>query len=46
MATSTAQYFTIATLAHFKIPQIDNEPMYAYAPGSSQRAGIEAEEAY
>ncbi|KAG9094543.1 1-pyrroline-5-carboxylate dehydrogenase [Ceratobasidium sp. UAMH 11750] len=32
----------MATLAHFKVPQIDNEPMRAYAPGSSERAGLEA----
>ncbi|KAF8691112.1 Delta-1-pyrroline-5-carboxylate dehydrogenase, partial [Rhizoctonia solani] len=32
----------MATLAHFKVPQIDNEPMHSYAPGSSQRAGLEA----
>ncbi|KAG9079943.1 1-pyrroline-5-carboxylate dehydrogenase [Ceratobasidium sp. 370] len=32
----------MATLAHFKVPQVDNEPMRAYAPGSSERAGLEA----
>ncbi|KAG8690574.1 1-pyrroline-5-carboxylate dehydrogenase [Ceratobasidium sp. 394] len=32
----------MATLAHFKVPQINNEPMRAYAPGSSERAGLEA----
>ncbi|KAF8748558.1 Delta-1-pyrroline-5-carboxylate dehydrogenase [Rhizoctonia solani] len=40
--TSTTLYWTMATLAHFKVPQIDNEPMHSYAPGSSQRAGLEA----
>ncbi|KAG8792772.1 1-pyrroline-5-carboxylate dehydrogenase [Ceratobasidium sp. 428] len=32
----------MATLAHFKVPQIDNEPMRSYAPGSAERAGLEA----
>ncbi|KAG8718998.1 1-pyrroline-5-carboxylate dehydrogenase [Ceratobasidium sp. 395] len=32
----------MATLAHFKVPQIDNEPMRSYTPGSAERAGLEA----
>ncbi|KAF8312625.1 delta-1-pyrroline-5-carboxylate dehydrogenase [Clavulina sp. PMI_390] len=31
-----------ATLAAFKVPAIDNEPMRAYAPGSPERLGLEA----
>ncbi|KAG8778610.1 1-pyrroline-5-carboxylate dehydrogenase [Ceratobasidium sp. 428] len=31
----------MATLAHFKVPQIDNEPMRSYAPGSAERADLE-----
>ncbi|KAB5594189.1 1-pyrroline-5-carboxylate dehydrogenase [Ceratobasidium theobromae] len=31
----------MATLAHFTVPQIDNEPMRSYAPGSSERASLE-----
>ncbi|KAI8977113.1 1-pyrroline-5-carboxylate dehydrogenase [Mycotypha africana] len=30
------------TLANFKLPQIDNEPMLNYAPGSPERAKLEA----
>ncbi|CAO3618522.1 unnamed protein product [Mucor fragilis] len=30
------------TLAHFKLPQIDNEPMLNYAPGSAERVKLEA----
>ncbi|WWD16734.1 1-pyrroline-5-carboxylate dehydrogenase [Kwoniella shandongensis] len=29
-------------LATFKIPNIDNEPMYNYGPGSAERAGLQA----
>ncbi|EIW76176.1 delta-1-pyrroline-5-carboxylate dehydrogenase [Coniophora puteana RWD-64-598 SS2] len=30
------------TLASFKVPAIDNEPMKSYAPGSAERKGLEA----
>ncbi|KAG0233070.1 1-pyrroline-5-carboxylate dehydrogenase [Actinomortierella wolfii] len=31
-----------ATLANFKIPQVANEPMKSYAPGSPERAALQA----
>jgi 1-pyrroline-5-carboxylate dehydrogenase len=31
-----------ASLAHFKLPEIDNEPMYNYAPGSVERQKLQA----
>ncbi|ORZ02177.1 1-pyrroline-5-carboxylate dehydrogenase [Syncephalastrum racemosum] len=30
------------SLAHFKLPEIDNEPMYNYAPGSVERQKLQA----
>ncbi|KZT34310.1 delta-1-pyrroline-5-carboxylate dehydrogenase 1 [Sistotremastrum suecicum HHB10207 ss-3] len=31
-----------ATLASFKVPQVDNEPLKSYAPGSAERRGLES----
>ncbi|KAG2219927.1 hypothetical protein INT45_010441 [Circinella minor] len=35
-------YPQTASLAHFKLPAIDNEPMYSYAPSSVERQKLQA----
>ncbi|CAO3703493.1 unnamed protein product [Rhizopus stolonifer] len=36
-----AQHLVTPSLAHFKLPQIENEPMHNYAPGSVERTKLE-----